>query len=59
MSELSKSSTASREPAGADRAVGRLAVWLSLISIILYFLASRGVANYFRWLVRVAGKAGP
>jgi len=28
-----------------------------VISTIVYFLASHGVANFFRWLFHAAGKA--
>lgn len=33
--------------------LARVAVTLSLISTIAYFLSSEGVRNYFRWTVTV------
>jgi hypothetical protein len=58
LSELRKSSTATPGE-DADATVGRLAVWLCLLSTVVYYLSSHGVANYFRWLLHAAGKAAP
>jgi hypothetical protein len=57
LSELRKSSTAGQDGPGDGPAISRLAAWLSVISTIVYFLASHGVANFFRWLFHAAGKA--
>ena len=59
LSELRKSSTAGRDGPADGAAAGRLALWLSVISTIVYFLSSRGVANYFRWLIHEAHRMTP
>lgn len=58
MSELGKSSTASGLDDRGRWPVGRLALGLTVVSTLLYFVASQGVANYFRWLTHAAGRVG-